>query len=62
MTIGTAAIFLCGAAWLSVLVGWSSAVSGGVLPFMPGAGVKICLATVLLPTTWKLLGRFDDRR
>ena len=60
MSLGTAALFVPGVIWLSVLPGGpgpAGAVVVGLLPFLPGAAVKIALAAALLPTGWKLLRR-----
>jgi len=58
MVIGNLVIYIAGAAWLSKFVGWNSALSVGVLPFLAGDAIKIALATLLLPVGWKLIGRF----
>lgn len=70
MSLGTAAIFVCGAGWglgwalvtspaslaehagLLSFVAWSF-----VIPYLPGAAIKIALAAALLPAAWKLVGR-----
>ena len=56
MALGTLAIFACGWAWLTVLVGPVVAFGAGVAPFAIGGLVKIALAAALLPSGWKLLG------
>lgn len=57
MAIGSAIIYLFGAAWLSLFVGGvSHAVTLGVLPFLPGDAAKAVLAALLLPAGWKLIG------
>ncbi len=56
MSIGTAVIFLFGASWLAPVVGADKVLALGVMPFLPGALVKIVLAAALLPAGWKLLG------
>jgi biotin transport system substrate-specific component len=58
MIIGNLAIYTVGAAWLSAFVPWESVLRVGVLPFLAGDAIKIALATLLLPTGWKLIGRF----
>jgi biotin transport system substrate-specific component len=55
MTIGTALIFLSGLAWLSTLVPVEALLQTGLYPFVPGAVVKIALASVILPSIWKLV-------
>jgi len=61
MTIGTAVILLSGAAWLMHLVPDGQVLNMGVIPFLPGALVKISLATLLLPAGWKFLGREEEK-
>lgn len=56
MVAGSAVLFACGAIWLARFVGWDNVLATGVLPFLPGDAVKIALATMALPTAWKLLG------
>ncbi len=55
MTLGTVAIFLCGMSWYAAFVGPLHVFAGGLLPFLPGAIVKIVLAAALLPSGWKVL-------
>ena len=57
MTIGTGIIFAWGYAWLTVLIGPASAFAAGVLPFLPGAALKIALAAALLAASWRMLKR-----
>jgi biotin transport system substrate-specific component len=57
MGIGSAVLFACGLLWLGQFVGYSNVVQQGLLPFLPGDVIKIALATAILPTGWKLLGR-----
>jgi biotin transport system substrate-specific component len=47
VTLGIAAIFLMGVAWLTVLVGFDNAVLHGILPFLPSELVKILLAIAI---------------
>ena len=54
--IGTLIIYVCGVAWLAVILGsFSQAVAAGLLPFLIGDVVKLVAATLALPVTWKLL-------
>lgn len=48
MVIGTFLIFLFGVSWLSLMAGLSTAISIGFIPYLPGAVVKIALATVIV--------------
>jgi biotin transport system substrate-specific component len=54
---GTLIIYVCGVAWLSVLVGGvEKAVQLGVLPFLPGDAIKLIAAALALPAAWRLVG------
>jgi biotin transport system substrate-specific component len=57
MTFGTLAIFLPGLLWLGRFVGFDAVLATGFVPYLPGAVVKIALATVLLPVGWRVLRR-----
>jgi len=46
MIIGTSIIFIFGISWLAVTAGFGTALSIGLYPFIPGAIIKIILATV----------------
>ncbi len=56
MTMGTGVIFLCGLAWLAVLQLPGGLLAIGLLPFLPGAALKIVAAALLLPLGWRLPG------
>ena len=56
MVLGTAIIFIFGYAWLAALIGPAAAWKAGVLPFLPGAALKIALAATLLTATWRMVG------
>lgn len=57
MIIGNLIIYATGILWLSGFVGWEAVLSAGVLPFLIGDALKIALATILLPTGWRIVGR-----
>jgi biotin transport system substrate-specific component len=57
MLVGNIAVFFCGVAWLWHFVG-SKALVVGILPFIPGGIVKTIIAAAVLPSGWKLIGRF----
>ncbi len=59
MTLGTVAIFLYGMSWYTAFVGPRQVFAVGVLPFLPGAIVKIILAAALLPSGWKVLAKLQ---
>lgn len=46
MIIGTIVIFVFGISWLAVTAGFGTALSIGFYPYLPGAVIKIILATV----------------
>lgn len=57
MVFGNIVIYIVGITWLSRFIGWEAVLGAGVLPFIAGDGLKIALATVLLPTGWRVIGR-----
>jgi biotin transport system substrate-specific component len=54
---GVLAIFALGLAWLSVQFWIEKAIAVGLMPFIFSEPTKIALATVLLPSCWKLVSR-----
>ena len=57
MMIGTATIFLFGLSWLGQFTSTGNLLLMGLYPFLPGAVIKIALASILLPSVWRFLGR-----
>ena len=57
MTLGTAAIFVCGLSWLAVMVPDSALLAAGLYPFVPGALIKIAVASIVLPTVCRFVER-----
>ena len=62
MTCGLAVVFACGVLWLAAFgqpaaIGLPAALRAGLYPFLPADIVKIALASAVLPTAWKLIGR-----
>jgi len=55
MVIGNVFIYAFGVLWLAHYVGWGAVLQTGVLPFIPVDIIKIVLATMLLPTGWRLV-------
>ena len=55
MVLGSIVILLCGYIWLASLIGTEKAWLYGVQPFLIGDALKIALASVTLPTVWKLI-------
>ncbi len=58
MMIGNLLILSSGLLQLSLIVGFQNALATGIYPFIAGDLIKIGLSAALLPTGWKLLGRF----
>jgi biotin transport system substrate-specific component len=57
MVVGNLIIYATGIFWLSRFVGWEAVLNTGLLPFLPGDALKIALATILLPSGWRIVGR-----
>ncbi len=57
--IGQTLIFTLGVSWLAFQIGLPKAIQFGLLPFMPGAVIKLSLATVLLPSAWRGVSKLD---
>lgn len=57
MIIGNLIVYATAILWLSGFVGWEAVLSTGVLPFLVGDALKIALATILLPTRRRIVGR-----
>lgn len=58
MVAGNLVIYAFGIAWLGTVVGWDKPVlSWGVYPFLLGDLLKIAIAAILLPVSWRVLGR-----
>lgn len=57
MTLGTAIIFACGLTQLSLFVPGEILTAMGLYPFLPGAAIKIAVASVMLPSIWRFLGK-----
>jgi biotin transport system substrate-specific component len=54
--VGTVIIYMCGVAWLAVMLGsLSKAIQFGLLPFIAGDLVKLIAAALTLPIAWKLV-------
>lgn len=62
MFLGNIIIYVPGLLWLSQLMPSTQAtLQAGLFPFIPGDLLKLILASSLLPTAWRLLGRTDKR-
>jgi biotin transport system substrate-specific component len=56
LTLGSLIPFATGALWLAALVGVPQAIAAGVLPFLPGAVLKLALAFLLLTAARRATG------
>lgn len=55
--VGTIIIYLCGVAWLTIVLGsLSEAITAGLLPFLLGDVIKLVIASLILPVAWKSVG------
>ncbi len=63
MTIATAVIFAGGIAWLLAAATLfdkldpATVLSAGLIPYLPGAAIKIAAAALLLPAAWRVMPR-----
>jgi biotin transport system substrate-specific component len=46
--IGTALIFIFGLSWLGIQIGWTNVLQIGLFPYIPGAVLKIIIASILI--------------
>src|SRR5512143_1497356 len=54
--VGTVIIYVCGVAWLAVVLGsFSKAIAAGLLPFLIGDAIKLIAASVVLPAAWNVV-------
>ena len=54
--LGTIIIYICGVAWLSIVLGsFSKAIMAGLVPFLMGDLLKLLAASLALPVAWKLV-------
>ena len=57
MLIGNILIYIPGILWLGLLYGWDKPIlQWGLTPFLIGDAAKLILASLLLPTIWRLIG------
>jgi len=54
MIFGNVALYIVGIPTLASFIGWKEAFINGLLPFILGDGLKIILATLIIPLVWKL--------
>jgi len=54
--IGTVIIYICGVAWLAVVLGnLSKALAAGFIPFLIGDAIKLIAAALVLPAAWRVV-------
>jgi len=55
---GTVIIYICGVAWLAIMLGsLSKALAAGLLPFLIGDAIKLVAAALVLPAAWRFAGK-----
>lgn len=54
MTLGTAIILAFGVSWLSITAGLLNAINIGLIPYLPGAAIKISIAATIIYSSSKL--------
>ncbi|MFC4077075.1 biotin transporter BioY [Salinithrix halophila] len=61
---GSVIIFACGVGWLHFMagLGWGTAVSTGVLPFIPGDLAKVVVASTIAPALYRAYPVIRPRR
>lgn len=57
MSLGDLSIYIVGVPWIATFVGFQKALLTGFLVFLPGDIIKIFIASLILPSGWKLLDR-----
>lgn len=57
MLVGEVIIYLVGVPWLAHFIGMSSAITGGLTPFIGGDLFKLALAALMVPSAWALVNR-----
>ena len=54
--VGTVIIYVCGVAWLMLVLGSvTKALTAGLLPFLVGDVLKLIAASLVLPAAWKFV-------
>ena len=54
--VGTVIIYICGVAWLAIVLGsLGKALAAGFVPFVVGDVIKLAAAALALPAAWKLV-------
>jgi biotin transport system substrate-specific component len=54
--IGTVMIYICGIAWLAIVLrSFDQAITAGLLPFLVGDAIKLMAASIALPVAWRIV-------
>ncbi|MET4104567.1 biotin transport system substrate-specific component [Roseovarius sp. MBR-78] len=63
LLVGNIAIYLPGVLWLGVLYGWDQPIlQWGLMPFVLGDALKLCLATSVLTLAWRICENLSHER
>ncbi|KAK5582264.1 hypothetical protein RB653_003847 [Dictyostelium firmibasis] len=62
MIIANIAIYIVGIPVLAIKIGWINSLKLGLLPFLVGDTLKIIIATVTIPSIWKLVAFLSNKR
>lgn len=62
MVLGNVIIWVLGTTWLAIVADLSAqaAIAAGIVPFLPGAAIKIAAAAAVVPALWRLVGTRQD--
>jgi biotin transport system substrate-specific component len=56
MLLGNIALYIFGLGWLAIYIGADNVLTMGLYPFIPGDLLKLLIATLALPSAWKIFG------
>ncbi|KAN0022347.1 hypothetical protein ACTFIU_004527 [Dictyostelium citrinum] len=62
MIFANIAIYIIGVPVLAIKIGWIKSLKLGLLPFLVGDTIKIIIATIIIPSIWKLIAFLSNKR
>ncbi|KAM9987441.1 hypothetical protein ACTFIZ_005195 [Dictyostelium cf. discoideum] len=62
MIFANIAIYIIGIPVLAIKIGWIKSFKLGLLPFLVGDALKIIIATIIIPSIWKLIAFLSNKR